>query len=592
MADASSQLQTARGLVGAGRFREAAAALEVVLRDRPFDAESNYLMAGALLQCRDPARAAGHAERACAGAPGNADAHNLLGLIRIQGGQLEGSVAPLTRAIELRPGWVDPMNNLGVVLAQLGRREEAAAVFERALGAGPNDVRVLLSYGLLLRDLGRVDRSVALLRRGAGLAPGMEGAWNNLAPALNYAEDATPMEVLEAHKRLGSLIESRVAAPPAYGQAFDPDRAVHVGFLSQDLRGHSVSFFLMPLLASRDRERLRVTLYSAARQVDARSEALRSLADGWVDVSRLADEAIAQRVHADRVDVLIDLGGHTQGSRLRAMRVRPAPVQATYLGYPATTGMRSIDARIVDSITDPPGAEAWCVERLARLDPCFLCYGPPEDAPGVAMRPAGGPIVFGHFGTPTKVGPGVCAAWARVLAGVPGSRLAFKAAGGGEDAGARVVRERLVEAGVEASRIDLLPYAPTRREHLAMYARVDVGLDTFPYAGTTTTCEAMLMGVPVVTLEGTTHAARVGSSLLRCVGLGELVATSVDGYVSIAAALAGDADRRRALREGLRGRLLGSALCDGPGFARRFEALVRGLWRGACEAKRAPGSGQ
>jgi predicted O-linked N-acetylglucosamine transferase (SPINDLY family) len=291
------------------------------------------------------------------------------------------------------------------------------------------------------------------------------------------------------------------------------------------------------------------------------------------------------------MDVLIDLSGLTTGNMLAAFAMRPAPVQMTYLGYPNTTGVAAVDYRIVDSITDPPGAEAHAVERLLRIDPCFLCYGgmeaarvaegPPSQAPG-----SGGAVTFGSFNALQKVTDTTMRLWAEILRAVPGgrARLAVKYMSTGDEQTRARLRQRLEAAGVPADRIVLMAPLPEYRDHLEAYGEIDVALDTFPYNGTTTTCEALWMGVPVVTMAGRVHAARVGASLLSAAGLPDLVARDADGYVAAAVRLAQDAGRLAALRSGLREQMKRSPLCNRAGFGERFGEAVRGAWRAWCGA--------
>lgn len=581
-----------------GQAPEAAALLALAVRSRPEHAGLCCMYAFALMNCGKPADALAHACRAAALAPEMPEARHLHGILLVQAGRPAEALKEARAAAALRPGWADALCNAGVAAALVGDREAAADHFERALSAAPDHVQALVGYGRLLRDLGRVDRAVPLLRRACQAAPGFYGAWENLAPALNYLDGHDPAEVLAAHRRVADLVSADVRGRPAptYSQSFDPERPLRVGVLSGDLRSHSVAMFLLPILEHHNRSLCSVHLYSNTRSTDAATQRLRGLAASWRDVTALDDRAVADAVRGDAIDVLIDLGGHTATSRWPVLRYRPAPVQATYLGYPATTGLAAAQWRIIDPITDPPGAESACVERLAELKPCFLCFAPPDRldpslaVPEVGPLPAAesGFVTFCSFNNITKIGPGVARVWGRVLDRAPGSRLLLKGIGVHDDFTGRTFLSALAEAGVDVSRVDLVAYEPTRAGHLALYNRADIALDTFPYNGTATTCEALLMGVPVVTVEGRTHVARVGASLLSAAGLPELVARDADGLVDMAARLAGDLPALASRRAGLRGRLLASALCDGAGFAGRFVALLRAMWRERCAARAGP----
>jgi predicted O-linked N-acetylglucosamine transferase (SPINDLY family) len=407
-----------------------------------------------------------------------------------------------------------------------------------------------------------------------------------LMVTLNYVEGGE-RRAAEAARALASLLP--VGPPPAFPNAPDPDRRLRVACISGDLRQHSVAYFLEPILAERARAGLEVVCYSTGPKSDATTERLRALADGWVDAAGLTGEAFAARLRADRTDIALELSGHTSSSRVLALARRGAPVQASYLGYPASTGVPAIDWRIVDEVTDPAGSEWSGTERLMRLPGCFLTYRPPAEAPEVVARREGVPVTFGSFNSMRKVTGRVLETWAAVVRGVPGSRLVLKNRSL-SDAG---VRERtlaaLERAGVERWRVELLGPAAGVREHLAAYGGIDVALDTFPYNGTTTTCEALWMGVPVVTFAGAAHAGRVGASLLGAAGLRRFVAPDPGAYVAVAAGLAADAAGLAELRGGLRAAVRASALCDASRFAGGFEGVLREMWREWCRSRPGPG---
>lgn len=332
-------------------------------------------------------------------------------------------------------------------------------------------------------------------------------------------------------------------------------------------------------------------LYHTHATKDAVTARFRASACSWCDAEGMSDDALARRIAEDRADVLVDLAGYTGGGRPEVLARRPAPVVATYLGYPNTLGIASVSVRLVDGVTDPvapPGMyDGLATESLVRLDPCFLCYRGLASAPEVGPLPmrTTGFVTFGSFNSGLKMSDQCVALWARVLRGTPGSRLLLKNFNLRTPEFRAHLLARFERGGIGADRLELLDYAPSNVEHLALYGRVDLALDTFPYHGTTTTCEAFHMGVPTVTLEGDVHAARVGCSLLKAVGLEDLIARSEDDFVRIAGALAGDAPRLASIRASLRDRQARGVLGDEAGFARRFGAAVRDAWRGACGVK-------
>ncbi|MCP2732542.1 O-linked N-acetylglucosamine transferase family protein, partial [Limnofasciculus baicalensis] len=299
-----------------------------------------------------------------------------------------------------------------------------------------------------------------------------------------------------------------------------------------------------------------------------------------------ADTALATDNRHDSIDVAIDLSAHTCAASPLAFHSRVAPVQMTYLAYPNTAGVRAMDYRIIDSHTDPVGTEQWCGEKLLRIDPCFLCYTPPAELPEVSPGPSthDGVIRFGSFNAAAKLSPQALQLWGRVIAAVPNSRLVLKASSFIDPALRDEVRAQLVSWGAPADRLDILSPAMATLDHLAMYSKIDIALDPFPYHGTTTTIEALIMGVPVVALAGDRHAARVGASILNAIGMPELVADSENAYVDAARSLATDRQRLASLRDSLRSTLLSSALCDATAHTRRLEHAIRHTWRAHCAA--------
>jgi predicted O-linked N-acetylglucosamine transferase (SPINDLY family) len=301
----------------------------------------------------------------------------------------------------------------------------------------------------------------------------------------------------------------------------------------------------------------------------------------------LPDPDVARQIEQDQIDILIDLAGHTASNRLRVMAFRPAPVQVSYMGYPFTTGGKVVDWKITDALADPPGAsDAAYTEKLYRLPRTTWCYRPFAAAPAVAPSPAAanGYVTFGSFNAFAKVSPAVIETWAALLQRVPTARLLLKAGPLGDPDLCKNLLDRFSKLGIDPARLTLLGRAITNDAHLATYAKMDIALDTFPYNGTTTTCEALWMGVPVITVAGSRHVERVGVSLLTNVGLPEFIAADRAGYVDIAARLAADVGRLADLRQTMRDRLRASALTDEPGYAREFDAALRDMFQQWCRS--------
>jgi predicted O-linked N-acetylglucosamine transferase (SPINDLY family) len=370
----------------------------------------------------------------------------------------------------------------------------------------------------------------------------------------------------------------------------DPDRRLRIGYVSRDFRLHSVAYFIEPVIAHHDRAGYGIYCYYLAADHDDTTQRLSQSADVWREAHGASVDEIAARIYADEIDILVDLGGHTKLNRLGVFSRKPAPVQATWLGYPDTTGLASIDYRITDTVADPPGlTDEIHTERLLRLEPPFVCYQPPHESPAVDLRETAGDVVFGSFNMLIKLNGPLIDMWAQILKAVPDSRLLIKSGLLEHDEAVWRVHERFEKAGIARSRVELRALTQHRMDHLAAYGEVDVALDTFPYNGATTTCEALWMGVPVVTLAGESHMSRVGASLLTAVGLSNLISASTAEYVQTAVALGRDPALRRALRAGMRDRLAASALLDHAGFTRKLEGALRRAWRAWCESSRLVG---
>ena len=513
-------------------------------------------------------------DRAIAAQPNFAEAHynraNTLAALD----RPADALAAYDRALALNSAYVDALNNRGIALQQLRRFADALASYERALALKPDDADTLNNLGNLRHEQGRAAAALDAYGAAVRSRPDLPGPASNLLMALNYTDAKTPAEMLAAHQDW----DTRFAVPSAQPHGARAPGRLRIGYVSADLRTHSVSYFLEPLLAHHDRTRVEIFCYSNSRNADATTARLRELADHWVPISSLDDGAVAERIRADGIDLLVDLGGHTGHSRLAVFAHRAAPAQLSWLGYPNTSGLAAMDYRLTDAIADPPGeSDLAHTEKLIRLDQGFLCYRPPSDAPPVTPPPCRerGLVTFGSFNHPAKLSDATVRCWADLMARVPGSRLLLKYKIFEDEATRRFHQDRFLAAGLAADRLEILGHIDDAQGHLGAYGQIDVALDPFPYNGTTTTCEALWMGVPVVSLTGSRHAGRVGASLLHRVGLDDLVAPDPEAYGALAVALAGDPDRLAALRSGMRDRLTASPLLDGAGFARSVEAVFR-----------------
>ncbi|MBI3887390.1 MAG: tetratricopeptide repeat protein [Opitutae bacterium] len=533
-----------------------------------------------------PAEARESYERALALKPDYAEVHDRLGalLCEQQGGAAGGP--HFRRAVELQPGCGPAWSNLGVTLALDGQLAEARDCFAQALALDPGYEQALAGRALVLERSYETTAAVAAYGELLAKNPCHHEARSARLLNLHYLDGVPREELWAEHLEFAARLPATPA--PKFTQPAEPDRRLRVAFLSPDLRNHSVAYFLAPLLRHLDRTQFEVVLYHDHFQFDPMAERLRSLADLWRRIGGLPSDVVERVVRADAPDLLVELAGHTGGNRLPLLARRLAPVQMTYLGYPDTTGLSAIDYRLVDAVTDPAGdADRFAAERLLRFAPTAWAYAPPTAIAEPAAPPsaATGRVTFGCFNNFAKVSDAVLQGWAHVLAAVPGSHLLLKGHGLGDPGLRDNIRQRFARLRVAADRVELLERLPTTEAHLAAYSRVDVALDTFPYHGTTTTCEALWMGVPVVTLAGDRHVSRVGASLLTAAGHPEWVARDWPEYVRLAAALGEDWAERSQLRRSLRGDLRRSALLDHAGQSARFGAALRGAWRGWCATR-------
>ena len=533
-----------------GRFPEAIAALRQTVHLAPTLAPAWLNLGVAYLENHDRTEAIRAFQQAITLEPTRPEAHNILGVALLASGQLSSARAAFAEALRLNPVFAPAHDNLGRLCKSEGLLADAILHFRAALAVKPDP-----------------------------------GAHSNLLLALNYLPSLSSTEIFAEHRRWNQRYAAPVeiiGGPASPRAANGPDtsaapaaRRLRIGYVSPDFCHHAVSYFIAPVLAAHDRARVEIFCYSNVPTPDRVTERLRGLAEHWSDIARMTDDAAAARIRADKIDLLIDLAGHTAGHSLLLFARRPAPVQATWIGYPNTTGLDAIDCRITDAICDPPGEADSChSEKLVRLPANFSCYESDPNAPDVNSLPAqeSGVVTFGCFNNFAKVTPEVVALWARLLTELPKARLLLKSRGLGDPAVAARLRTTFANAGVGADRVVLNGEELSVAKHLSLYHGVDIGLDPFPYNGTTTTCEALWMGVPVLTLAGRSHAARVGASLLTHVGLGNWIAQSPDAYVALAVAAARDVESLARLRNELRERMRSSPLCDAPRFTRNFEA--------------------
>jgi predicted O-linked N-acetylglucosamine transferase (SPINDLY family) len=603
MSQFALRLAQAQDLLSQNRADAALGILQRLAPKAAADPDVNSLMATTLLRLGRLDQAAYYARRAAAAAPNDPGKLTNLAIVLVSISKEGEGPELLRRIVKDHPAYHEARAALMTLLLWDRRAAEVMELGREGLAIGWHS-KVAVNYAAALVALCENDEAVKFLREAIARFPDEVHLAASMCLALNAMHGADPEEIARAHRAYGALLDRvKPEFRATYAPAKDPDKKLRVALISPDLRQHSVAYFIEPWLEQFDRERFEVVCYSTNRNFDAFSKRFKSYASAWRDASSMIELQLAAKLSEDRIDIAIDLAGHQEGNSLKAFALRMAPVQITYLGYPDTTGVTQMDCRIVDSLTDPPdpALDARHTERLLRIDPCFLCYRPPADAPDVGCRMSSvgtgttnlpaptsdirlptSPVTFGSFNAGRKLSGPLLETWARILKAVPNSRLLLKAQGFADPAVPKRLYARLGDHGIDQDRVEILMPPKGVAEHLSLYGRVDIGLDPFPYNGTTTTCEALWMGVPVITLAGNRHAGRVGVSVLTNVGLSELIAPTMERYLEIAVGLASDRPRLLEYHRTLRARMAASPLCNAKGFARRFESALRDAWRGWC----------
>ncbi len=519
--------------------------------------------------------------------PEQAALHERVGALTAERHGFAAALPLLQTTAQRFPAHAAAWKNLGIALATLHQPEEALLALDRALTLEPGLLAAQLGRGLALQEACRLPEAVAAYEAVLARDPANAEAGSARLLCLNYTEEVSAADLKAAHDAFGRAHDQ----PGRAGRVSDrtAPRPLRVAFLSPDLRRHAVAAFLEPLLAHLDRAEFEVWLYHDHPVMDEVSARLQTHAARWHHLAGLPPAVVEAAIRRDAPDVLVDLAGHTGINRLPLFARRLAPLQITYLGYPNTTGLAAMDCRLTDALADPEGlTDPFYSERLVRFAPTAWCYQPPADAPPVSPPPclaeSSTGVTFGSFNNPAKLSPGTLRRWAAILAAVPGSRLLLK--GHGLDTAGRrsELLTRCAAQSLDPARIDLIGRTPGTSAHLELYRRIDVALDPYPYHGTTTTCEALWMGRPVVTLAGREHRSRVGVSLLTAAGHPEWIAETENDYIGIATALAGDRIRLGVLSAGLRDGLRAGPLLDHAGQARRFGEALRTCWAAAGHA--------
>ncbi|MBW1699723.1 MAG: tetratricopeptide repeat protein [Deltaproteobacteria bacterium] len=556
--------------------------IESVIERIPDSAEAFHVL-GLIAMKRGEIRQAGRwFERAANSSADEAKYHYNYGVVLQQMGEMSRAVAAYEKALALDPYHIEARNNLAAALRDTFCLYSAEKHAREVLSSHPQNVNAWNNLGSILRDQGRIEEALDAYRRALSCGKPNSVVHSNLLLCMHYRPECNAGEIFKEHQRWAAIHCGHLKrmSPKELGDSF-PKR-LSIGYVSADFRSHSVAFFLKPLLYHHDRNRFTIYCYDSGTRSDTTTDWFRKLPVTWREIHHLTDEAAARQIREDGIHILVDCSGHTDGNRLKVFAMKPAAVQVTYLGYPNTTGLSEIDYRLTDAVADPVGEPTPATEALFRLPDGFLCYRPPDNAPSVNLLPAlcNGHITFGCFSSIPKLNTQVLELWAKLLLALPSAVLMLKARQFKDTGVAASVESFFVKKRVLNNRIRIVGETSSVSDHLRWYQQVDIALDPFPYNGTTSTYEALFMGVPVITLKGKTHAGRVGASIMTRVGLSEFAVSTLQRYIELASFLSRNLELLSRIRASLRQKLM--ACNDGVAFTRQIESAFRHMWEKRC----------
>ena len=553
----------------------------------PLSLDDMYRAAMRLHQQGDTKSAARGYDQILKARPDHYGALHLKGVLALQAGEFDKAIDLISRSLAIEPRHALALSNLSVGLRRRGRLIESIAALEKSIAIGPATAEAWTNLSQTQSEAGRIRESVESERKAIALNKDRPGARQFMIFGTNYLAEMDPLALTADAREFGELVERLMPPRARHDNDPDPDRKLRVGLLSGDLKGHPVGRFLVAVLDQIDRGRLELYAYSDTRKPDDITARLKPSIAVWRDVWTLDDAALVEAIVADKIDVLVDLGGYTS-PRLQVFAGKPAPVSFSWIGYFATTGLTSIDYVLANRWVVPESEEKQWVERPWRLPDTYLCFTEPVGAGEPTSLPAleRGSLTFGSFNNFSKLSDATLRTWARVLEAVPGSRLILRSSGNNQEGVIDELTRRLTEFGFDLSRVRIDPGIANYAAHLRSYGEIDIALDPFPYNGGTTTVEALYMGVPVLVRAGDRYVAHMGESILHNADLADWIAPDEAGYVELARQEAGDLAALSQLRAGLRARMLASPLFDAPRFARHLEEAIRGMWQVWCAAQR------
>jgi protein O-GlcNAc transferase len=600
-----------------GKLQEAKQCYQELLKLQPDNSNALHFLGVVHYRLKQYDLAITYIKKAISLQPNYFDAYNNLGIVLQEMGHFDEAISYYRQAIQVSPGSYLPYYNIGNLLSEKKQFEQAIHYFYKALQANPNLIEAysqlgkifdhigqlesgihcykyalqlnpnlleeLINCGTLLGRQSKLDEAEHYFKRALQVNPASFPAYHNLLFNMCHNSRHDVLTIFNEHKKFAEQYEQS-ACPSFDAHDRDPNRKIRIGYVSPDFRKHPVSFFLEPVLTAHNKEQFEIYCYSNSDIEDEVTQRLQVSADHWRTIGEMSDRQAMELIGSDRIDILVDLAGHTANSRLLIFAMKPAPVQISWLGYLATTGLSTMDYKICDNYTDPTGkTEQYYSEKLMRLPECFVCYLPHGISPEIGPLPAlsSGHITFGSFNKFFKLSEEIISLWSIILTQVPDSLLMLKSIS--DEGTIQYIRERFARKGVHKDRIKLSSWDSSPK-HLESYNLVDIGLDTFPFNGLTTTCEAIWMGVPVITLAGIAYHSTAGNSLLSNIGLPELVARTPDEYVSTAINLARDLQRLKSIRQNLRNMMTDSPLCNAKRFTENLEMCYRRIWVKWCES--------
>ncbi len=563
-----------------GNWKDAIDAYRQFLRLRPNSADAHNNLGDALNSGGKPEEAIICYRHARQLRPDFAEAYFNLGRHAFAQGNAKDAVLCYSRGLELKPDDDAARVNLGYALQCQGKFTEAISCYQKALELNADNAEAHLNLGISLPSQLRHDEALLHLRRALSLKPDSALIWNSYLHTLSYCPEITLADLHREHVEFDRLLAAPFRADwRPHTNTREPDRLLRLGFVSPHFDEHPVGSFLIRVLENLDSMQAEVVCYSTSTVKDQMTTRFQAVAHQWCDVADLSDEALADQIRSDRIDILFDLAGHTGSNRLLVFARKPAPIQITWMDYVGTTGLAAMDYILADPHEIPPAAERWYVEKILRMPDDYICYEPPAAVTPIVSTPAltRGAVTFGSFNLLNKLTVPTLAAWSRILHQLPGSNLIIKYRGLEDEGTADRFRKCFTDLGIEASRVHLEGGSP-HIEMLSHYQRIDIALDPFPYNGGLTTCEALWMGVPVITCPGETFAGRHALTHLTNIGLTETIARDPEQYVAIAVELGRNLPHLAAIHSRLREQMASSALCDGKRFAENLMTLLRGAW--------------